>query len=171
MNFNLTRTSVQLSGFSPSDRKDREQGFTLIELLVVTIIIGILAAVAVPSVFSQVYKAQAAGAKVHLGSINRAQQAYRFTHDAFADSFQALETDVPVETKFHTYAITESENNWTILTATPRSGFIRGYVGITYIEGDTVQTNVCEGEAGVVPAVSFTEGAGGAVVSGCKSLR
>jgi prepilin-type N-terminal cleavage/methylation domain-containing protein len=49
------------------------QGFTLVELLVSIIIVGLLAAIALPSFLSQEAKARGSEAKAHLGMINRSQ--------------------------------------------------------------------------------------------------
>ncbi len=64
--------------------RDKQEGFTLIELLVVVIIIGVLAAVALPNLLAQVGKARESEAKDAVGTVNRAQQAYQFEHLSFA---------------------------------------------------------------------------------------
>lgn len=71
-------------------KKSGNKGFTLIELLVVVIIIGILAAIALPSMLSQANKAKQAGAQSQLGAINRAQQSYRLENITFSTALSDL---------------------------------------------------------------------------------
>ena len=75
-------------------KKDTSEGFTLIELLVVVIIIGVLAAVALPNMLGQVGKARESEAKSTIGALNRAQQAYYTEKGSFADATNKLEVPV-----------------------------------------------------------------------------
>jgi prepilin-type N-terminal cleavage/methylation domain-containing protein len=65
------------------NKKNGNKGFTLIELLVVVIIIGVLAAIALPNLLGQVAKGRQAEARTNLGVINRAQQVYRLENTTF----------------------------------------------------------------------------------------
>jgi type IV pilus assembly protein PilA len=72
-------------------RKAREGGFTLIELLVVVTIIGILAAIAIPTYVGQQDEAKDAAAKAQLRTAATSQQLYYARHDEYADNVPDLE--------------------------------------------------------------------------------
>jgi type IV pilus assembly protein PilA len=68
----------------------RSAGFTLIELLIVVVIIGILAAIAIPKFANTKGKAYAASMRSDLRNLAVAQEAYLYDNGVYAGSLGAL---------------------------------------------------------------------------------
>jgi len=66
-----------------------EHGFTLIELLVVILIIGILAAIALPAFLNQRVKAQDADAKSAATAVSTAFEIWHQDHNTYAGATQS----------------------------------------------------------------------------------
>ena len=71
------------------------KGFTLIELLVVVLIIGILAAIAVPQYQKAVGKSRLATIKNLVQSIANAEENYYLANNDYTDNFNDLDVSIP----------------------------------------------------------------------------
>ena len=95
----------------------KNYGFTLIELLVVVLIIGILAAVAVPQYEKAVEKSRSAQALTLLRSFYNAQQAYYMANSVYASKIDDLDLSIAWtgNTKWYTGATdTKSNEDWSL---------------------------------------------------------
>jgi len=72
-----------------------KKGFTLLELIVVTIIMGILATLGFISYLKTIERARGIEAKMVLGNLRGAEEAYYLEHEAYASNIIDLAVNAP----------------------------------------------------------------------------
>ncbi len=147
------RTELKAKFIQHLNRKQSEKGFTLVELLVVIIIIGILAAIALPNFLGQGAKAKQTEAKQNAGLVNRVQTVYRAENSAFADSFDLLATGTlsgtnEYKSKSYTYALLGAQDT-TTMTANSADTALKTYQSgtVRFINADNktvIASIICE---------------------------
>lgn len=85
-------------------------------------ILGIIAAIALPSFLNQATEAQESEARTYLSAMNRGQQAHYLEFGEFAESSEALGLSLPPESERYSYAIIPQSDPTTsvYMTATPK---------------------------------------------------
>lgn len=97
---------------------DGIRGFTLIELLVAVLIIGILAAVALPQYQKAVAKTRVTEAIVVMKALSDAEEIYYLSNGTYTYTLEELDVDVPTTSNYYTYTCFEA--NFSSCIARPK---------------------------------------------------
>ncbi|WP_428897117.1 prepilin-type N-terminal cleavage/methylation domain-containing protein [Parelusimicrobium proximum] len=74
------------------------KAFTLIELMVVVIIVAVLAAIAIPQYGRALERARITEMLANTGSLQKAQERYKFQFDSYAEDIHKLDAEYPNKT-------------------------------------------------------------------------
>ncbi|MFB2935478.1 type IV pilin-like G/H family protein [Aerosakkonemataceae cyanobacterium BLCC-F154] len=171
---NTTYKTKFLFHLNQKKQSGKEEGFTLIELLVVVIIIGILAAIGLPSFLNQANKAKQAEGRQYVTAINRAQQMYYIENGTFVSTSDAaawgsLAIGIRTQTANYKYSISAIgiEGASAFADASQMSKALKNYTGVVGLVAPvagaptTTQALICEtknaGETPTAGTVGATE--------------
>ncbi len=129
------------------ERAQDEKGFTLIELLVVILIIGILAAIAIPSFINQRSKGQDAEAKAAAKTAAEAQETYFTDNQTYSNATADLVSIEPTLSDANNLATTGTSNTYTV-SVTSKSSDATVYTISRAANGQTTRSCDDPGKGG-----------------------
>ena len=126
--------------------KQRSKGFTLIELMIAVMIVGIIAAVAIPSYQSQVTKSRRADAQGALTGLANAMERYFTNQNTYAGAAVGdggiFPDQAPLDggTKYYQLSISAQDASSYTLQATPIAGGAQAGDGALRLTSTGVRT-------------------------------
>jgi prepilin-type N-terminal cleavage/methylation domain-containing protein len=132
------------------DRK--RDGFTLIELMIVVVIMGVLAAVAIPSFIAYVYRARTTEATAFLAEIRQRQEAYRAEFGSYCDVGATMTPTGTLTTSAREWT---GGTNWTQLGAAPDGPVRFSYMTVAGLPGDGNGPNIDGSDLGMASPTDF----------------
>lgn len=120
-----------------------QRGFTLIELMIVVAVLGIIAAIALPSYLEHVKAGKRGEAMSGIGKRQLLQERWRAEHTSYATDAQLATLDALETSSYYGFATTNITSSTYTITATPTSTDTCGNLVATASTKPTWTTSSC----------------------------